>query len=328
VAKLVDNLFIDQLPGELKVKIKFTTPNEYYDSIYIYRRTDKYENANNNLIDTESLLIKQLNFNDYGYSNEVEIIDDLDISSNIIYYYSVLTKYNNVFYTSSLTQQYVPVTELIDYENILWNIQPDVIKNNDNGDMKKFIKVLAKILEYIHGQTKSLELLFDINKMPLEILNNIANQMGWKLDSRLPLDIQRNIVSNITYFYKWSGSREGLDRLVKFYSGYPDNTGVIEGSSKLLFSPRFIDGQVSFSNSRCPDFETDNFLLIGTPEDPLFYCYDFKDTSRFNLTQSFTIYFRKPQGLSQSQVDNIISILNDVLEENSPLGVNFDIIVY
>lgn len=332
MSKLVKNISLDQIPGKLEISLNFDLPDENFDSVTIHRRIDKYcINPNDlqaDLIHTEAFELDKLN-------RQIFIKDNTDINPGNIYYYTIITNIGLNYYYSSVTQRYIPVTQIIGLENKLYEIQPDNLLKEDTetNDLKKMIKVLAQIIEYIHGKTNAMEIFFNPDKMPPEIFQNMAKQMGWYLDPNLSIDIQRQIVSNITYFYQWTGTFGGIDKLAKFYSGYPDRTGIIEGSSKLIFSPKISDSSVDFEEKTTIDFRPveeggDDLSLIGTPNDPLYYCYDFSDTSRFNLSQTFTIYFQKPDDMQQSEVDRIKSILDNVLIDNVPVGVNYDIIAY
>lgn len=322
---LVRNLTVDQVPGKLEIKISFTLPLFDFDYVKIFRRTDMYHMSN----EDENAKLIDIIYLENNQGLEVELIDSDDIGENTVYYYSIITIKDNNFFTSLSSQKYVAVSPIFGLKEIYYkNFSESTIKNeNENKDFYKFITVVSKMMEYIHGKTHALELLFDIEKSPPEIYNNLAEQMGWEIDSRLSIDLQRQIVPNITFFYRWAGSTFGLARLVKFYSGYPDNTGILETASKILFSPKFNDdGAISFLDKVSIDFINDNLSLIGTLDDPLFYCYDFKINSIFN-SNSYIVYFKKPQNITQAEVDKILSILNDILSKYSPLGVNYDILV-
>lgn len=326
MSKLTSITKIFQSPGSLKVKITFKIPNENFTSIKIFRRTDEYQIDPN---DSKGLLIHEEIFDANKLNTEITIIDDNNIIGDNIYYYSAITITNDGYYFGSVSQKNIPIVNLSGLEQKLYDIQPKALKVNDSEEQyKKFVKVVAKFIEYIHGRTKLLEIIFNPEKMPPEVFKNLAEQMGWHIDPRLSLDIQRKLIPNITYFYKWSGTNNGLNKLVKFYSGYPDNTGIIEGSNKLLFSPRFIDGQVTFSERTAVNFINDDLTKIDTADDPLYYCYDFSDVSRFNLTQKFTVYFQKPINMQDSKVNKIVSILDSLLDEHAPLGTTYEILVY
>jgi hypothetical protein len=110
-----------------------------------------------------------------------------------------------------------------------------------------------------------------------------------------------------------------LDLLVKFHSGFPNNSGVTENSNILLETPLFTNSQIYYTDRVTPSFS-------GGALD-LDYTYDFS-SSNVTGNSSFVAFVQPPYTLTSDQINTIQNRLKKVLDKFVPIGVTYTISIY
>ena len=103
---------------------------------------------------------------------------------------------------------------------------PVTIDGQKRNFFERFLYVFGKFYQDI--RTRYIEFLKWHNplKCPSDILDYLASNVGWNLDSALSEEHQRIIVKNAMWLYKHSGTKEGI------WGGIYSHTGL---NSKILF---------------------------------------------------------------------------------------------
>lgn len=250
--KYISDLRIEQNIGEVSVSIRWKNPNEPFDSIRVYR---KELNFYNNPKDSTATLIYILHYSENLLNTYTTIVDD-DIQGNRLYHYTVavvepvtspppidsyapihptlyigLTDKNEII--TKLSMKSVIVINLFGFEKIFYELMPDKDIEFDSNPMhyhhlKKFIKVIAKFFEHMYARVKTLEFITDISKTTPEFVKIISEMLNWETDDRIPIDIQKMLLENAIYFYKWSGTKKAVIQMAKALGNH--EVEIIEGN--------------------------------------------------------------------------------------------------
>lgn len=270
-----------------------------------------------------------------------------------VYYYTIFCydKSGNWFCSLATMVTSAPMDSNL-WGNRLWDMLPEIYQKSDGGQtfdpsplkrgqLQRLLALLAYAFEWTDNRAKRTPLLLNVFKTDPDKLDYIADFLGWTLDKTQPLSTQRNALANAINIYHLAGTRKGLDVLVKYYSGFPTTSGVIENSIRTLTAPLFSNNQVYFTSNVGPDFGTwdtstmtttfttqsMDFSQIGKVNDPLYYCYDFSSSAKTGASQ-FTAYVQPTYTLTNQQQTDLINKLTTVLNSFVPAGVGFSIQIY
>jgi phage tail-like protein len=331
------------------VKLSWTLPTDAsFDEIVVHRRTDDFQIDPLNPFGVEIYRGTATTIYDYhlvnpATTNFLEVPDIYDIikeesgddanflKGETLYYYTVFALDNLGNYNANNATMVVakPIKEYFMGQK-LYNMLPEIYREYDTqGELKRFLEILGYMADFIYSTTKMLPDLLNIHRCTPEQLVYIASTIGWDLDKTLPVSIQRASLANAQATYKLAGTKRGLDKLVKYYSGFPKSSGVLEGfafdqysvyfGTSPTASPRYTDHVV-------PDF-TDgamDFDAIKTPSDPLHYTPDFSISGGLSGTDTkFFVYVQPYYELSESEKYQIELRVRRVLDQFKPLGVDY-----
>lgn len=359
-------------------KISWTNPLDIsFDHVSVYRRVDQFQtdpsspygvqiySGTSTLVydywlSAEDVPVTQTTYPQIANTNFSQTISDglLHTATNVltggqVYYYTIFCydKSGNWYSSPATMVTSSPIDSMI-WGSRLWDMLPEIYQKSDvgqgfdptqakRGQHQRLLALFAYAFEWTNTRAKRLPTLLSVFKTDPDKLDYIADFLGWSLDKSQPLSTQRNTLANALNIYHLAGTRKGLDTLVKYYSGFPTTSGVMENSSKTLTAPLFSNNQVYFLNSVAPDFGTwdtttltttfvtqgMDFSLIGKVADPLYYCYDFSANAKTGSSQ-FTAYVQPTYTLTTQQQTDLITKLTTVLNAFVPAGVGFSIQIY
>lgn len=270
-----------------------------------------------------------------------------------VYYYTIFCyDKSGTWYCSPATMVTSTPMGMSPWADRLWNMLPEIYQKSDSGQendpsmmnrgqLQRLLALFAYAYEWIDAKSRRTTDLLKILKVEPDKLQYIADFLGWDLDTTLPLSSQRNALANALTVYHLAGTRKGLDILVKYYSGFPTSSGIKEDNDTLLMAPLFNNNQIYFIDSVAPDFgswdkstlnttfatQSMDFTLIGTPQDPLKYCFDFSSLNKTG-SSSFTAYVQPTYTLADTQKTNLTNKLTKVLDAFVPAGVQYKITIY
>ncbi|WP_281062761.1 phage tail protein [Limnoraphis robusta] len=87
--------------------------------------------------------------------------------------------------------------------------------------LSRFLKILEETYDPAIQTTDNLWAYLDPLTAPKALLPFLAQWVGWKMDSRWPLDIQRRLIRNAIVLYRWHGTRKGLRFYLHLFTGLP-----------------------------------------------------------------------------------------------------------
>lgn len=85
--------------------------------------------------------------------------------------------------------------------------------------MESLVRALDAELAAAHGEITGLAAAHDPYTCEARFLPELAGGLGWKLDARLPLAVQRKLVALLTLLYARKGTRPGLAAFVRLLTG-------------------------------------------------------------------------------------------------------------
>jgi phage tail-like protein len=246
------------------------------------------------------------------------------------YYYTLFTidKSNNARASYASTKVARPI-ERYDLGGWLYNQIPTIYQNEDEKYdllLQRYYKLLGYSLDYLYSLINvDTRKRLDPNELNDEDLQKLSKMLGWELDRSLPLQNQRRIVKNITNLYKYTGTKLGIIALIKYYASVPVDVIIEEKYLTILKTPYFgltEEEEPLYTDNITPNFSTLNEALIGTPDDPLFYIWDFSlrgisssDTVIIDVTTKATLTL-DAKTLLQTQLEK-------ALGEYLPINCNF-----
>jgi len=124
------------------------------------------------------------------------------------------------------------ITQYVDGKNELKSsyIQYLPALYQDDKFMGQFLMIFESIMKPIENSVDSLELYFDPQMTPESILPWLASWLDLALDQTWPMERRRQLVKHSAELYRWRGTRRGLSKYLKIYTGIvPKITEYIPG---------------------------------------------------------------------------------------------------
>lgn len=277
---------------------------------------------------------------DIGHLPEYTALHHLDqlrwLQGETPYYYTIYTidKEGNYFASELTSVCGIPTTRY-GLGEVLYNELPLLYRRADdeqNYALKKFMSIIGEQLDHVFSLIKiNTKKGGSLNAHP----NNLelaAKSIGWVLDKSLPISTQRRSLRVAGNFYRYAGTKLGLDALVKYYSGFPTTSGVTEGFARIFRTVNFgfhFQSSILNLNNTTVDFRVGgtDFSLVGTANDPLFYLWDFRPNAQTS-PDMFTAYIEKTIPLTVEDEIAMINRVRRALDEFTPIGVSYTIQVY
>lgn len=250
------------------------------------------------------------------------------LKGETLYYYTVFAVDNQGVYAANNATMVVvkPIKEYYMGQK-MYDMLPQIYRSADEKqELKQFIDILGYTADYLFSKTKMIPDLINIDRCSPTQLEYIAKTIGWDLDRTLSTSIQRASLKAAYSSYQYAGTKRGLDRLVKYYSGFPKSSGVLESFSFDHYSVYFGTSPASvprYADHIVPDF-TDgamDFSKIKTGNDPLHYTPDFSySAGSANAGDKFFVYIQPYYTLSAEEKYQIELRVRRVLDQFKPLG--------
>lgn len=346
------------------IRLSWTLPTHpNFDRIVVYRRTDQFQTDPLSPYGVQIYSGTATTIYDY-WQDYSQVPANNDLNRNIaedditrvatnyplrsgkillnpdkIYYYTVFAADtgNNFYYSPTTMVTAIPL-QSTGWADRLWDAMPPIYQQSDIGGdtdplgnnwgySRRLLLLISFAIEWLYAKTKGLSGFYNVLEIEPYLLPYIAGVLGWSLDTTSSISVQRNAILNALNIYQWAGTSKGLDSLVKYYSGFPASSGIIEGATTLMQTPLFTQGQIYYTDRVAPDFTSLDVSKIGKVDDPLFYDYDFSSDNK-NSSNSFTAYVNPTYTLSADQVSTLQSKLDRELAKFVPLGVNYSISIY
>lgn len=341
----VTNLKATPLTRGHCVNIEWDNPDTSFKEIVVHRRVDEfsldegstmsievYRGTGESIIDYHKTETAVTNEDDLPEYTE----DDDWLEGEKMYYYTIfVVDDTDTYHASYGTTIAVSPTKKYGLGDWLYRQLPNVYKRKDREDsqnkaIKKLCDLIGEEIDFMYSKTNMLNNINNPDKTNPDNLDLIADYLGYNLNRTLPLSIQRRLLKNAVNIYKHKGTKKGLSALVKYYSGFLTSSGVYEETYKILRTLDFgyeENSTIEFKDSTCIDFTNFDESLIGTVDDPLDYMWDFSSEGNYS-SNKYVAYIKKTAPLTTEQEQDMINRVDNVLEEYTPVGVDYEIKVY
>ncbi len=110
--------------------------------------------------------------------------------------------------------------------------------------LSRFLKILEETYDPAIQTTDNLWAYLDPLTAPEAMLPFLAQWVGWKMDSRWSLDIQRRLIRNAITLYRWHGTRKGLRFYLHLFTGLPLDEHLPEAEKHISLGEDFNRGFV------------------------------------------------------------------------------------
>lgn len=332
------------------IKISWTLPPDpNFREIVVHRRTDNFQNDPTNPFGVEiyrgtDTVIYDYHLFEPATTNLLTIPDIYDIiktnpeearnflQGGVLYYYTVFAvdKDGNYHANNATKVAEKPIKEFFMGEK-LYHLLPEIYIANDKfQELKKFFEILGYVFDYMYSQIQMTTDLINIDYCRPKELEYIADFLGWDLDKTLDISTQRASLKAAYMFYRYAGTKQGLDLLVKYASGFPKSSGILEGFSFDHYTLDFgvsPEAPIRYLDHITPDFDNMDFNLIGTADDPLHYTPDFSFNSKM-ATDKFFVYVRPTIPLTQEQKILIEQRVRKLVDQFKPIGTEYEFEIY
>lgn len=111
----------------------------------------------------------------------------------------------------------VAIARLIPERSTYVRYLPGIYQDDDF--LGRFLLIFESILAPIDRMVGSIHHYLDPDLTPPETLRWLASWLGIVLDSRWPLERQRDLVRGATDLYRWRGTRRGLSTVLRLATG-------------------------------------------------------------------------------------------------------------
>ncbi|MGD1715685.1 phage tail protein [Dapis sp. BLCC M172] len=110
--------------------------------------------------------------------------------------------------------------------------------------LSRFLKILEETYDPAIQTTDNLWAYLDPLTTPEALLPFLAQWVGWKMDSRWPIQIQRRLIRNAVTLYRWHGTRKGLRFYLHLLTGLPLDEDLPEAGKHISLWEDFQKGFV------------------------------------------------------------------------------------
>jgi len=163
---------------------------------------------------------------------------DTGLKGNTVYYYSFFPYVDDPanIIIDRHNRTHAMATMPMEYSRYMYELLPSIYHRYDKtfpgvahqveeadrekGQLQRFIDIIGGQLDLLHSHAKALEYFHAVQKVDGSILPLLAQWIGWKLDLKQELDIQRNEVSNAPDVYKSVGIIPVIQHTVKRISDW------------------------------------------------------------------------------------------------------------
>ncbi|MEA5540732.1 phage tail protein [Limnoraphis robusta Tam1] len=157
-----------------------------------------------------------------------------------INYFAQLFVYSNHFNNRLIGYQVfdlkiAPRIEYLDFLPVIYS---------ETDFLSRFFKILEETYDPAIQTTDNLWAYLDPLTAPEALLPFLAQWVGWKMDSRWPLDIQRRLIRNAIVLYRWHGTRKGLRFYLHLFTGLPLDEDLPEAEKHISIWEDFNRGFV------------------------------------------------------------------------------------
>jgi phage tail-like protein len=253
-----------------------------------------------------------------------------------LYYYTVFAVDSEGNYSANQATMTVvkPIKEYF-MGQFMYDSLPEIYRIEDTlGDTKRFMELLGYMADYIFSQTHMITDLIDVDRCSADQLPYIAEGIGWQLDKTLPVTLQRQSLKFAVRSYRMAGTKGGLDRLVKYYSGFPQSSGVIETFAFDFYTVSFgtlPESSPRYTTNTTPDFadESIDFDHPKSVDDPIRYTPDFSYLAGTGTTDSkFFVYIQPTYTLTEQEKTQIEARVRRIVDQFKPIRVDYQIDFY
>lgn len=328
------------------VKLEWENPNNpQFKEVVIHRRTDDiiidplsplsvevYRGKGNIVFDYHLInqgVTRERDIPEYSLM-EPEDRANLLIGEQIYYYIFYAVDKNGDYHATTATATSVAPTKIYGLGLQLYQHLPPIYREMDNQEaVLRLCKLVGEQMDFMFSKINMNRQLLDPMKVNTKHIHLLANNLGWRMEPTLPILLQRRLLQNAVQIYKYAGTRKGLSALVRYVSGFPSSSGIMENFSKIFRTVFFghFDEEPLYLDSITPIFDELDTSLIGLPDDPLFYIWDFSPNATASES-SFVAYVRKTVPLTPEEEQVIKDRITRALNEFIPVGAQFNVIIY
>ncbi len=144
-----------------------------------------------------------------------------------------------------------PEERLIGYQVFDLKIRPRIeyldflpVIYSETDFLSRFLKILEEAYDPAVQTTDNLWAYLDPLTAPEAMLPFLAQWVGWKMDSRWPIQIQRRLIRNAVTLYRWHGTRKGLRFYLHLFTGLPLDEDLPEAEKHISLWEGFNKGFV------------------------------------------------------------------------------------
>lgn len=142
-------------------------------------------------------------------------------------------------------------SRLIGYQFFELNLRPKIeyldflpVIYSETDFLNRFLKILEETYDPDVQTTDNLWAYLDPLTAPEAMLPFLAQWVGWKMDSRWPLPIQRRLIRNAVTLYRWHGTRKGLRFYLHLFTNLPLDEHLPEADKHISIWEDFKKGFV------------------------------------------------------------------------------------